>query len=32
LGKINDDQLADYAERKGMQKEDAEKWLRQNLD
>ncbi len=32
LGKINDDQLADYALRKGMQKEDAEKWLRQNLD
>ena len=32
LGKINKDQLADYAERKGMSQEEAEKWLRPVLE
>ena len=32
LGKINKDQLADYAERKGMSLEEAEKWLRPVLE
>ncbi len=32
LGKINKDQLADYAERKGMSLEKAEKWLRPVLE
>jgi 5-methyltetrahydrofolate--homocysteine methyltransferase len=32
LGKINDDQLQDYAVRKGIEKEEAVRWLRQNLD
>ena len=31
LGRINKDQLADYAERKGWTKEKAEKWLSPNL-
>jgi 5-methyltetrahydrofolate--homocysteine methyltransferase len=31
LGKITDDQLIDYAERKGITKEKAEKWLHPNL-
>ena len=31
LGKINRDQVADYAERKGMSLEDAERWLAPNL-
>lgn len=32
LGKINQDQLKDYAKRKGMTLEEAEKWLRPVLD
>ncbi len=32
LGKINKDQLEDYAKRKNMSIEEAEKWLRPNLD
>jgi 5-methyltetrahydrofolate--homocysteine methyltransferase len=32
LGKIQKDQLQDYAMRKGMAIEDAEKWLRTNLE
>jgi 5-methyltetrahydrofolate--homocysteine methyltransferase len=32
LGRINDDQLTDYAERKRMPKEDAHRWLRSNLE
>ena len=31
LGKITDDQLTDYAERKGIEKSKAEKWLYPNL-
>jgi 5-methyltetrahydrofolate--homocysteine methyltransferase len=31
LGKITDDQLTDYAERKGITKEKARKWLHPNL-
>ncbi len=31
LGKIGLDQVGDYAERKGMSKKDAEKWLQPNL-
>jgi 5-methyltetrahydrofolate--homocysteine methyltransferase len=31
VGKINDDQLSDYAERKGMAKEVAERWLAAHL-
>ncbi|HXP50962.1 MAG TPA: vitamin B12 dependent-methionine synthase activation domain-containing protein, partial [Bacteroidia bacterium] len=31
LGKINKEQLEDYARRKGMSIEDAEKWMRPNL-
>ena len=32
LGKIGKDQIEDYAERKGMSFEEAEKWLRPNLN
>ncbi len=32
LGKINRDQVADYAERRGINVEEAEKWLRPNLN
>jgi 5-methyltetrahydrofolate--homocysteine methyltransferase len=32
LGKISRDQLENYAKRKGMNIEEAEKWLRQNLE
>ncbi|MEY4629622.1 MAG: methionine synthase [Bacteroidota bacterium] len=32
VGKITNDQLQDYAQRKGMNKEEAEKWLRPILD
>jgi 5-methyltetrahydrofolate--homocysteine methyltransferase len=32
IGKLNQDQLADYASRKGMELEEAEKWLRPHLD
>lgn len=32
VGKIQQDQLKDYAQRKGMRYEEAEKWLRPNLD
>ena len=32
LGKIAKDQLEDYAKRKNMSLEEAEKWLRPNLD
>jgi len=32
LGKIDADQLADYAERKGMDLEEAERWLGSNLE
>jgi 5-methyltetrahydrofolate--homocysteine methyltransferase len=32
LGKIAKDQLEDYAKRKGMSIEEAEKWLRQNFE
>ncbi|HMG67706.1 MAG TPA: vitamin B12 dependent-methionine synthase activation domain-containing protein, partial [Chitinophagaceae bacterium] len=32
LGKINKDQLEDYAKRKGMSLEEAERWLRPNLE
>jgi len=32
LGKISRDQLEDYAKRKGMSVEEAEKWLRPNLE
>ncbi len=31
VGKINSDQIADYARRKGMEKNEMEKWLRENL-
>jgi 5-methyltetrahydrofolate--homocysteine methyltransferase len=31
IGRIGDDQLADYAARRGMSVEGAERWLRQNL-
>jgi len=31
LGKINKDQVAEYAERKGMSLEDTERWLGPNL-
>ena len=31
LGKIDDDQVADYAQRKGMRIEDAKRWLMPNL-
>lgn len=32
LGKITGDQLADYAQRKGLKKEEAVRWLRQNME
>jgi 5-methyltetrahydrofolate--homocysteine methyltransferase len=32
VGKITKDQLVDYAERKAMSKEEAEKWLRPVLE
>lgn len=32
LGKINRDQVADYAQRRGISKAEAEKWLRPNLN
>ena len=32
LGKIGNDQLADYAKRKGMSMDEAEKWLRPVLE
>jgi 5-methyltetrahydrofolate--homocysteine methyltransferase len=32
VGKIGRDQLEDYASRKGISVEEAEKWLRPNLD
>ncbi|MBN2572474.1 MAG: methionine synthase, partial [Ignavibacteriales bacterium] len=32
VGKISEDQVIDYAARKGMKKEEVEKWLRQNLN
>jgi 5-methyltetrahydrofolate--homocysteine methyltransferase len=32
VGKISNDQLKDYALRKNMSVDDAEKWLRQNLE
>jgi hypothetical protein len=32
LGKIDRDQVADYAERKGMSVEEVERWLGQNLN
>src|SRR5205823_2716368 len=32
LGKIDRDQVADYAERKGMSISEVERWLRQNLN
>jgi 5-methyltetrahydrofolate--homocysteine methyltransferase len=32
VGKILEDQLEDYAQRKGWSREEAEKWLRPNLD
>ncbi len=32
LGKIDADQVADYAQRKGMELEEAERWLGSNLD
>jgi 5-methyltetrahydrofolate--homocysteine methyltransferase len=32
LGKIGKDQLEDYAKRKGMSIEEAERWLRPNLE
>jgi 5-methyltetrahydrofolate--homocysteine methyltransferase len=32
LGKICDDQLEDYANRKGIDKEEAVRWLRQNME
>ena len=32
VGKINEQQLDDYAKRKGMSREDAERWLAPNLD
>jgi len=31
VGKIGEDQLVDYAQRKGISRDEAEKWLRQNL-
>ena len=31
VGKIGPDQVDDYAERKGMSKDDAERWLAPNL-
>jgi 5-methyltetrahydrofolate--homocysteine methyltransferase len=31
VGKINRDQVEEYAERKGMKKSEAEKWLGPNL-
>jgi len=32
VGKVQEDQLKDYAQRKGMPLEEAEKWLRQNIE
>jgi 5-methyltetrahydrofolate--homocysteine methyltransferase len=32
LGKISDDQLEDYANRKGINKDEATRWLRQNME
>jgi 5-methyltetrahydrofolate--homocysteine methyltransferase len=32
LGKIGKDQLEDYAKRKGMSIDEAERWLRPNLE
>lgn len=32
VGKIGRDQVEDYARRKGMSVEEAERWLRPNLD
>lgn len=32
VGKIGEDQVIDYANRKGMKKEEVEKWIRQNLN
>ena len=32
IGKIGEDQLADYAQRKGITRDEAEKWLRQNME
>ncbi|MEI6185081.1 MAG: vitamin B12 dependent-methionine synthase activation domain-containing protein, partial [Bacteroidota bacterium] len=32
IGKIGEDQLADYAQRKGISRDEAEKWLRQNME
>ncbi len=32
LGKISDDQLEDYANRKGIDKDEATRWLRQNME
>jgi 5-methyltetrahydrofolate--homocysteine methyltransferase len=32
LGKISDDQVVDYAKRKGFDKEEAVRWLRQNME
>jgi len=32
LGKIGRDQLDDYAKRKGMSADEAERWLRPNLE
>ena len=32
VGKIGEDQLVDYAQRKGISRDEAEKWLRQNMD
>jgi 5-methyltetrahydrofolate--homocysteine methyltransferase len=32
IGKLNQDQLADYASRKGMELDEAEKWLRPHLE
>jgi 5-methyltetrahydrofolate--homocysteine methyltransferase len=31
VGKIGDDQVEDYARRKGISKKEAERWLRPNL-
>ena len=31
-GKIGEDQLSDYANRKGIIRDEAEKWLRQNME
>ena len=32
IGKITNDQFEDYAKRKGWDKEEAERWLRPNLE